>query len=92
MKRRIFYLLLILILPFCLIFTGCSSNENVYSSNYTANHSNKYRIIEVECVGASIYVDKQTRVMYLFVKVGYGAGLTVMLDENGKPLLYEGEL
>lgn len=29
--------------------------------------------------------------MYLFVKNGYAGGLTVMLDENGEPLLWEGK-
>lgn len=42
--------------------------------------------------GYFILVDKETRVMYLFVKCGYGAGLEVMVDEEGKPMLYEGEL
>lgn len=37
-----------------------------------------------------IYVDKETGVMYLFVKDGYGGGLTVMVDEDGKPLIWEG--
>lgn len=32
--------------------------------------------------------DKETGVMYLFVNDDkYGAGLTVMVDENGKPLI-----
>ena len=30
--------------------------------------------------------------MYLFVKNGYGDGLTVMTDSDGKTLLYKGEL
>jgi hypothetical protein len=38
-----------------------------------------------------IYVDKETGVMYLFVKDGYGGGLTVMVDEEGKPLIWEQE-
>ena len=37
---------------------------------------------------AEIYVHKKTRVMYLWAN---GGGLTIMLDENGKPLLWEGE-
>ena len=37
-----------------------------------------------------IYVDKETGVMYLFVKNGYGGGLTVMVDEDGKPLIWKG--
>lgn len=38
-----------------------------------------------------VFVDKETGVMYLFAKDGYGGGLTVMVDENGKPLIWEGE-
>ena len=35
----------------------------------------------------SIIVDKQTGVNYLFSKSGYGAGITPLLDENGKPVV-----
>lgn len=31
-----------------------------------------------------ILVDRETGVNYLFMKSGYGAGLTPLLDENGK--------
>ena len=34
-----------------------------------------------------VIVDKQTGVNYLCVKTGYGAGLTPLLDKNGKPLI-----
>lgn len=34
-----------------------------------------------------VIVDKQTGVNYLFIKEGYGAGLTPLLDENGKPII-----
>lgn len=39
-----------------------------------------------------IIIDKNTRVMYLWCESTYKAGLTVMLNSEGKPLLYEGEL
>ena len=39
-----------------------------------------------------IYADSETKVMYLVADVGYGAGLTVMVDADGSPLLWEGEL
>ena len=35
----------------------------------------------------TVVVDKNTGVNYLFVKSGYGAGLTPLLDENGKPII-----
>ena len=34
-----------------------------------------------------IWVDKQTGVNYLFRRDGYGGGLTVLVDENGKPVI-----
>lgn len=34
-----------------------------------------------------IYVDKETGVNYLFVKSGYGAGLTPLLGADGKPVV-----
>lgn len=34
-----------------------------------------------------IIVDKETGVNYLLVKSGYGAGLTPLLDEKGKPVI-----
>ena len=38
---------------------------------------------------ARIIVDTVTGVQYLSNKVGSGNGLTVLVDQNGKPLLYE---
>jgi hypothetical protein len=37
-----------------------------------------------------IFVDTETNVMYLYEGLGYGGGLTVMFDKDGKPLLWEG--
>ena len=34
-----------------------------------------------------IWVDTQTGVNYLWHRDGYGGGLTVLLDENGKPVV-----
>ena len=34
-----------------------------------------------------LYVDKETGVTYLFIKSGYGAGLTPLLDSEGKPVI-----
>lgn len=37
--------------------------------------------------GRMILVDKVTGVNYLFVSVGYGGGLTPLLDREGKPII-----
>ena len=34
-----------------------------------------------------IWVDQETGVNYLFMKSGYGAGLTPLLDRDGKPVI-----
>ena len=38
-----------------------------------------------------ILEDRQTGVRYLFVKDGYGAGLTPLLDEKGNPDIRKAE-
>ena len=38
-----------------------------------------------------IYYDKKTKVMYLVSDIYKGGGITVLVDKDGKPLLYEGE-
>lgn len=51
------------------------------------------RFVKVLSEGSSfgenrmIYVDRETGVNYLFIKSGYGAGLTPMLDPDGKPII-----
>ena len=39
--------------------------------------------------GLEIFVDNETSVQYLFRLSGYGGGLTVLVDQEGKPLLYK---
>lgn len=72
-----------------LLFTGCAYRDKTFQDG------GKFKLIDnanLNTDGYFILVDKETRVMYLFVKYGYGAGLEVMVDEEGKPMLYEGEL
>ena len=48
------------------------------------------RFVKVYSQGAGsteIYVDKETGVNYLFHSSGYAGGLTVLLDEKGKPII-----
>ncbi|MDR1703374.1 MAG: DUF6440 family protein [Clostridiales bacterium] len=39
--------------------------------------------------GTRIITDTETGVQYLWVAEGYGGGLTVLLDRDGKPLIDE---
>lgn len=49
------------------------------------------RFIEIYSQGAvnltRILVDKETGVNYLFHQSGYGGGMTVLLDKDGKPVI-----
>ena len=36
---------------------------------------------------ASVIIDRETGVNYLFVHRGYGGGLTPLLDADGKPII-----
>lgn len=73
-----------------LLFTGCASPYR----NALKKCERFDVLYDTDTInnGCIILVDKETRVMYLYVKTGSGAGLTVMVDEEGKPMLYEGEL
>jgi hypothetical protein len=46
----------------------------------------RFEVVENEPPDCAIFVDKETGVLYL--RRGYG--FTVLLDKDGKPLLYEG--
>jgi hypothetical protein len=35
--------------------------------------------------------DNETKVIYLYLSGTYRGAMTVLVDENGKPLLYQGD-
>ncbi len=39
--------------------------------------------------GTQIWVDMETKVQYLWHSEGYAGGLTLLVDAEGKPLLYK---
>lgn len=91
MRKLIFILVLILIAPFCLC--GCAQK----SKDYKEQQQTRFIIIERYKDGVIsddyiIIVDKQTRIMYLKYVGAYRGGITPLLDENGNPQRYEGEL
>lgn len=97
MSKKIFCLLLLLIMPI-MVFCGCTDipktqdyteqqNERfVYIKAYTSENT---RVI-------TILVDKETRVMYMVYheagSYGGNTGITVMLNADGTPMIWEGEL
>lgn len=86
MKKVIGIILIIVISLF--ILTGCTSEATETTT--------KYRFKEIIDDGAyEVVCDTETKVLYLQSCRGSGyqgyGGLTVLVDAEGKPLLYEGE-
>lgn len=80
--KKIAYLDLVLVIV--LAFIGCSTSK---SNNMET--SDRFIVVYSDFSNA-IYADKETNVLYFWHSGGYSGGLSVMLDENGKPLLWEG--
>lgn len=61
-------------------------NEKIFENDrFIIVYEQEDGILSVET--KKILVDKVTGVNYLFIKAGYGGGLTPLLDENGKPIV-----
>ena len=83
--KKILCLLLALIMPLVL-FSGCSSNGSEFIVG---------DIVFINVVigdDFDIFVDKNTRVMYIFNKQYSQGGLTVLVNADGTPMLWEGKL
>lgn len=83
MKNKInLIILLIVIISSLFILTGCTS---------TAQEESMFVRVSMETY-FDVYYHKETKVMYA-VSDGYNnyGTVTVLLDAEGKPLLYEGE-
>ena len=88
--------LIALILIFCLcIIMICSCKqegaEEIDGSRFIIVWSEQLYDSSTDIDKARILVDKETGVMYLYVFHNQKAGLVVMVDENGKPLIWKGD-
>lgn len=92
MKKIKLIILIIVIISSLFILTGCTSNIS------EAETEKRFVIVSSETIGPRIDIktmyDKETKVMYSFVYNNYnitGYTLTLLVDAEGKPLLYEGD-
>ena len=77
---------LAIMLALAISLSGCSGgNFNTEDEN-----NRRFRKVYSESSNA-IYVDSETNVMYFWHTGGYSGGLTVIVDENGQPLIWKGE-
>ena len=71
-----------------LILTGCATESISETNNrFVLKYSKTITSNEI----LKIFYDEETKVQYLFIDGYKAGGLTVLLDAEGKPLLYEGE-
>lgn len=74
-KIRVMILIIVLVAMFFISF-----NDSVAANDMDS----RFEIINVQ-PGLKIIKDNHTNIMYLLARDGYGGGLTVLLDANGKP-------
>ena len=71
-----------------IVLTGWLLKDVTISNNYAENE----RFIQIynqsSKDGFRIYYDKETKVMYLISAIYEGGGITVLVDKDGKPLIY----
>ena len=73
-----------------LIFSGCSTTVT-QSNTEVEQTTTRFGIVE-DNYGFDVVYDKNTMVMYSVATYGSGTGqLTLLVDENGDPLLYNPE-
>ena len=91
MKKFLIFILSILFL-FCI--SGCDKSAKKEPTYFAEFSCGTFVIVESDSTfNIRILVHKETRVMYLLdTSVNGSCGYTVLLDADGKPLLWEGEL
>ena len=87
MKKIIISLLIIIVV----ILVGWLLKDITISNNYAENERFIQIYNQYSKDGFRIYYDKETKVMYLISDIYKGGGITVLVDKDGKPLLYRGE-
>lgn len=83
--KKVIGIILIIVISL-VILTGCTSQSSAVTEE---------RFVLIDNLGnynGNIYYDKETKVQYmLYSSYRTGACVTVLVDAEGKPLLYQGE-
>ena len=83
--KKIVAIILVLMMS-CFIFAGCGGTKE--NSRFVIIDSN---VESEDRISSELYADKQTNVVYWFTKSGYGQTMTVLLNSDGTPVLYDFE-
>lgn len=83
--------IVLIVILIAAIFVGCGTDDKLAADV-------SQRFIKVSSKGNltdycyAVYVDSETRVMYLVISGGSSAGITAILNGDGTPMLYDGIL
>lgn len=97
MKIKVLAFIIVLILGIAML-VACQSSAESEEPEVSENVPERFILVEsfkTEAFSSSaayVIVDTETNVCYLLVVESQGAGLTVMVDAEGNPLLWEGSL
>ena len=96
MKKKILSLLIVLLIPL-LVLCGCGTKNKDYKEYEETRFVFVGEYSEIEDVAGndisfSLLVDKETKIIYLYISGGYKAGITPLLDKDGNITYYKGSL
>lgn len=80
------------------ILTGCSSlkatvgDDNTFNEFKNASETKSVLVCIYNDGQESIFVDRYKKVMYAYEHIGYGGGMTLLVNEDGSPRIFEGDL
>lgn len=95
MKKKLLILLCSLLLSVSLVGCGSenkSENEKNITTEYVTFADREYLLVTHEDEFGHVYVDVETKVQYLHIGRGQYSTMTILIDADGKPILYEGKL
>lgn len=92
-RGNVLWIVLLVLLPvLVLALAGCSTTEVAAEEQVS---DVRFRVVEADndafWPATDIIVDTKTGCQYLWVKEAEKAGLTLLVDANGEPLIAKGE-
>lgn len=80
------------------VLTGCSSlkaslsDDNSFKEYKNASETKSVLVCVYDDGTESIFVDRYKKVMYAYEHIGYGGGMSLLVNEDGSPRIFEGDL
>lgn len=91
MKNKLLAIMMGVMLSISLVGCGSSSTpESIDNQEYVLTGGRLF--IRIDYDDGILLIDRDTRVQYFTYGFGYYQSMSVLVDADGKPILYEGEL